>query len=206
MQKIRAHLSYANVVATMAFVGVLGGGTAYAVETIGSGDIVNNSIRSKDLKDGRAVASRDVRRDALTGKQIRERRLDASQFAPLAGDEAVNCDPVDTTFVDCASTLIELEARSRLLVIASGDFYSEGAAADLDCRVAVDGVNEAVGSRPGEETTDDTSLGATDGFTRTSVTDALSRGQHSVALRCAQPAAQDGRLGSASVAVLGITD
>ncbi|MDQ3759608.1 MAG: hypothetical protein M3331_06680, partial [Actinomycetota bacterium] len=136
MRRIRAHLTYANVAATLALAGVIGGGSAYAVSTIGSGDIRNNSIRSADLKNRKAVAGRDVRRDTIRGKNIDERTIDASRFAPLAADEGLNCDPVDATFVDCASATIELERRAQLLVIASGDFYSEGAPADLDCRVA----------------------------------------------------------------------
>lgn len=204
MKKIRAHLTYANVASTLALAGVIGGGSAYAVATIGSGDLKNNSIRSADLKDRKAVAGRDVRGDTLRGRNVEERTLDASQFAPLAADEGLNCDPIDANFVECASATLELERTAQLLVIATGDFYSEGAPADLDCRVAIDDVNEATGARPGEETSDNTSAGSTDGFTRTQVTDPLAAGSHTVALRCAQPAAQDGRLATATVAVLGI--
>jgi len=204
MKKIRAHLTYANVASTLALAGVIGGGSAYAVATIGSGDLKNNAIRSADLKDNKAVAGRDVRRDTLRGTNIDETTLDASRFAPLAADEGLNCDPVDANFVDCASATIELNRPAQLLVIATGDFYSEGGAADLDCRIAVDGVNEVAGARPGEETSDNTSAGATHGFTRTQVTEPQAAGSHSVALRCAQPAAQDGRLATATVAVLAV--
>ena len=83
--KIRQHLSYANVVATLALAVALGGTGAYAAGVIGSGDIENNSIRSKDLKNRKAVKAVDVRRDGLTGKEIRERTFDAAEFRAVGG-------------------------------------------------------------------------------------------------------------------------
>jgi hypothetical protein len=58
LSKLLARLSYANVVATLALFFALGG-TAYAAATIGSADIVNNSIRSKDIHNG-TVANKDL--------------------------------------------------------------------------------------------------------------------------------------------------
>ena len=52
--RIRKHLSYANVIATLALVLSLAGG-AYAITRVGSHDIVNDSIKSIDLKNGKAV-------------------------------------------------------------------------------------------------------------------------------------------------------
>ena len=201
--KIREHLTYANVAATLALVGVVGGGGAYAAGVIDSGDIVDNSIESKDLRNRQAVANRDVRRNSLKGRAINERTLDASAFAPLAGDGG-SCNPTDAAFVNCANAQVKLESAGRLLVIATGDFFNEGGASSLDCRIAIDGTNEADGSTPGEES-DSTNLGATDGFARTRVTERLRRGRHNVALRCAEPAGDDGRLASATIAVLGIS-
>lgn len=203
--KIRDHVSYANVAATLALVVSLGTGGAYAASQIGSNDIKDEAIRSKHLKDRKAVKARDVKRNALTGNEINERKLDASQFAPLASDQAGVCNPAGAGFVECASTRIRLQAPGRLLVIATGDYFSEGGAAGLDCRIAIDGVNESGGSRPGEAAADNTALGATDGFARTRVTPRLGKGSHEVALRCSQPSGADGRLGSASVAALGVS-
>ena len=59
---IRRHLTYANVASTLALVLASGTGAVFAAGEIGSNDLKNNSIRSKDLKDGRSVAARDVRR------------------------------------------------------------------------------------------------------------------------------------------------
>ena len=56
--KIREHLTYANVAATLALVGVIGGGGAYAAGVIDSGDIENNSIESRDLRIARLSGPR----------------------------------------------------------------------------------------------------------------------------------------------------
>src|SRR3712207_5047377 len=58
-----AHLSYANVVATLALFVALGG-SAYAVTQITSKQVKNRSLKGADM-----------RRNTLTGKEIRESRL-----------------------------------------------------------------------------------------------------------------------------------
>ena len=54
------HLSYANVVATLALVIAVGGGVAYAGNTIFSTDIVNGEVKTADLDNG-AVTTGKVR-------------------------------------------------------------------------------------------------------------------------------------------------
>lgn len=71
--------THATIVAYIALI-MATSGTAYAAATIGSEDVVNDSIRSVDLKDGSAVRSEDVVNDSepgggLTGKDIRESTL-----------------------------------------------------------------------------------------------------------------------------------
>ena len=69
--EIRRHLSYANVTATVALFLALGGG-AYAVSKVSSREIANDSIRSVDLKDRKAVKAKDVKRNGLTGDRSEE--------------------------------------------------------------------------------------------------------------------------------------
>jgi hypothetical protein len=65
---LRRHISYANVVATLAlFVAV--GGSSYAALRIGSRDIVNNSVRSVDVRNN-SIASRDIRNRNLRGRDV----------------------------------------------------------------------------------------------------------------------------------------
>jgi hypothetical protein len=62
--KILARLSYANIASTLALFLALGG-TAYAAATIGSADIVNNSIRGKDIHN-RTIQNKDIASGVLT--------------------------------------------------------------------------------------------------------------------------------------------
>jgi hypothetical protein len=113
--RIRRHLSYANVTATLALFLALAGG-AYAVGKISSRDIANGAVRSIDLRNRKGVKAIDVRRNTLTGRQVSERKLDAESFAPIAGEETVDGDPSSTAaFVDCAQATLRLKERSRLL-------------------------------------------------------------------------------------------
>ncbi len=49
---------------------VIAGGTAYAANTIGSADVIDNSLLSADLKNNQAVRSADVANENLTGVDI----------------------------------------------------------------------------------------------------------------------------------------
>ncbi len=54
---------------------VLTGGVAYAADTIGSSDVIDNSLLSADLKNNLAVRSADVTNESLTGSDIDESTL-----------------------------------------------------------------------------------------------------------------------------------
>jgi hypothetical protein len=90
------HLTYANVISTLCLFLILGGGAAYAADTVFSTDIVdgevkavdiddaavqtaeigNNEVRSVDVRNdtasGGGLASPDIAADALTGQDINE--------------------------------------------------------------------------------------------------------------------------------------
>ena len=70
MSKLRSRLTYANVTATLALVIAVAGGTAYAADTIGSADVIDNSLASVDLQNNQAVKSADVANENLTGADI----------------------------------------------------------------------------------------------------------------------------------------
>jgi hypothetical protein len=183
--RIRRHLSYANVTATVALFVALGGG-AYAIDKVTSHEIANGTIRSIDLKNRRAVHAVDLKGNALTGKQIKERTLDAESFAPVAGDETVDCDPSSsTTFANCANITLKLKQRARVLAIATGNQESVAGAAQAICDVRIDGRPQSLAVEPGEQASDNTSGTATNGFARTVVTpNPLARGRHQIALAC----------------------
>ena len=70
---IDRHLSFANVVSLLALFIALGG-SGYAALRVGSGEIADNSIRGKDVRN-RTLTHRDVMRNGLGGTNIKESRL-----------------------------------------------------------------------------------------------------------------------------------
>jgi hypothetical protein len=83
MRAVRARLTYANVVATLALFVALGG-TSYAVLHIGSDDVVDNSLRSRDIRNNtlrsrdiheRTLRARDIGRDSLGSGVVKESAL-----------------------------------------------------------------------------------------------------------------------------------
>ena len=191
-------LTYANVTSTLALVLVIGGGGAYAAGFIDSGDIVNNSIESRDLENREAVKARDVRKNGLTGKEIKEKTLEANAFAPLSGNVDAGCDPINLEFFPCVSSSVRLSSAGRVLAIATGEFVDAGGGGVLDCRIFVDGDQTEAGATPGDNDAPE------DSFAVTLVTNRLARGQHQISLRCQQEVA-DGQLASSSIAVIGIS-
>jgi hypothetical protein len=67
---MRRHLTYANVMVTLLAIGALTGGVAYAADTIGSADVIDNSLGSVDLKNNAAVQSADVRNGTLNDEDV----------------------------------------------------------------------------------------------------------------------------------------
>jgi hypothetical protein len=79
ISRVRARLTYANVMSTLACFGVLATGTAYAANTVFSGDIVDGQVKTPDLANvavttekiaGGAVTTEKVKNDNLTGGDI----------------------------------------------------------------------------------------------------------------------------------------
>ena len=64
MKRLRAHFTYANAMATIAVVVAVGTGSSYAVDKLSGSRLENRSVGPKKIK-----------RNALTGAEIRERSL-----------------------------------------------------------------------------------------------------------------------------------
>jgi hypothetical protein len=87
--RIRAHLTYANVMATIAVFGVVAGGGAYAASKIDTADIANRAITAKKLA-GEAVKTSKLRNDAVNSDKLADgavgpRDLSLNAPAALAG-------------------------------------------------------------------------------------------------------------------------
>ena len=104
LARLRAHLTYANVVSTLCLFILLGGG-AYAATKIDSGDVKDNSLKSVDLKDGKGVEGIDVV----------DRNLSTSDYALDQG----------TANLDFASIPAQTCAESGLLALDEGTFDND---------------------------------------------------------------------------------
>jgi hypothetical protein len=191
MRRIRRHLTYANVMATVAVFLALGGGAwALARNSVGSGGIKNDSIRSKDIHN-QTIRARDVRRNSLRGGQINEGSLDASAFTRGTSAGGPDCDPSTLPFIACATAHLRLPRRAGALLIATGEEESVGGPAEAQCRLLVDGLTISGPTvepdiHPGEAVSDNTDATATNGFTLAAISDRLARGGHDFYLSCDQ--------------------
>ena len=84
LRALRARLTYANVVSTIALFGVLATGSAYAANTIFSTDIVDGEVKTADLAAtavtnnklaGNSVASGKVQDNTLAGADVQDNAL-----------------------------------------------------------------------------------------------------------------------------------
>jgi len=139
------------------------------VERIGSAEIKDNSIRSRDLRDGAAVRGVDVVADSLGRRQIKESALVATQIIPVATSEGPNCVVDSGDEVSCGRAVVRLRRPGRIAAIATGSLVtaegsSEGARAQ--CAVLENGqdfsLNRSVGDAEGI-----TRAGSGNGFAQT---------------------------------------
>jgi hypothetical protein len=110
LSRIRSHLTYANVIATLSLFLVLSGGTAVALtgsNTVFSDDIVDNQVKSADVRNDTltggglraadlapgSVAGSEAKNDSLTGSDVKESSLGR---VPQAGN-AGTLDGLDST-------------------------------------------------------------------------------------------------------------
>jgi hypothetical protein len=87
MERLRRHLTYANVVASLALFLALSGGAVYAAtqlakNSVRSPQIKNRNVKRQDIASG-AINSKKVSNESLTGKDIKE---DTLSIVPLAQD------------------------------------------------------------------------------------------------------------------------
>lgn len=182
--EIRKHVTYANVISTLAAFGVLAGGGAYAATRITAKDIGRNAVTSRAVKN-KSLRAADVRPDTLTGAQIREDSLDLRAHGAVLGDEGPNlaCDP-GPTFTPCGDVKIVLQRRSRVLAMASAGLIADGAPTSLSCQIRFDAADDPAGVNYGEAVSDNSDALAPDGFSTNRVSDPLDAGAHTATLMC----------------------
>ena len=186
MRRIRGHLTYANVMATIAVFLVLSGGTAVAL----SG---SNTVQSDDLGPGAQVKAPDVAANAVNGSDVVDGSITGADIASSALSKGrkidSSCSPNSTTFVDCGTMTINLPRPGlRVLIVATAQWYSVGDTSTTagDCRIGVNGAPFGSEAFPGE-TSNVTATTAQQSLTLTTVTDPnLGAGNHTFGLACNQ--------------------
>jgi hypothetical protein len=94
LSKLRPRSLY-DVMAAIACFGVLAGGTAYAANTIGSADVINNSLLSEDIKQGEVKAG-DLGLDSVSSTRILNETV---QGADVAANTLTGADINESTLV-----------------------------------------------------------------------------------------------------------
>src|SRR3954468_6696502 len=80
MSRLRARLTYSNVVATIAlFVAI--GGSSYAALTLTGRNIKDSTLTGKDVKD-KSLTGADVKDSSLTGRDVRDGSIAAADLDP----------------------------------------------------------------------------------------------------------------------------
>ena len=102
MRALCRHLTYANVVATLALLIAVGGGAAYAANTVFSSDIVNDEVRSADVRDdtltGGGLAARDLRANSVSTSEVVDDNLRSEDIL----DGQIRA--IDVAFAPCGAT------------------------------------------------------------------------------------------------------
>jgi hypothetical protein len=152
---VRKHLTYANVMSSLAVFGVLAGGGAVAATVGGHGSVTSKSIRNG------AVRGVDIKDDSLGGEDILESNLhgigsaedsdtvDGKHAAELttssafAANDGARLDlPPDFTTVVSAD--ISTSAPGRVLASASAEMLAVGTNPESgSCRIVIEGVSGA---------------------------------------------------------------
>lgn len=116
---MREKLTFANVMSSVAVFLALGG-TALAVKanSVGSRQIIDDSIKGRDVADGR-LKGKDLKSGAIGAREVDEAAFDLEYFVKSGSDDGF-CNPSSTAFVSCASVTLSPQEPSRALLVAGG--------------------------------------------------------------------------------------
>ncbi len=211
MRAIASRLTYANVVATLALVLAVGGGVAYAADTVFSDDIVDGEVKAQDIATNAVRSAKigagqvrgvDVAANGLTGDNIDESTLDNSVFSKAVSAIGSCTADVHGSYQTCASTTITLSKLGRIVVngtgywstIALDDAFGDGSGTDDPnratgaCRVTVDtlqiGRATQAGEAQGAGSPPTHPSGAGAPIAITALSDLKGAGPHTVELQC----------------------
>ena len=113
---------------------VLAGGTAYAANTIGSADVIDNSLLSADLQDNAAVATGDVINDTVSGGGLRAGDLSPGSVgtSEVQNDSVKGGDLIESTLAQVPSALNAVKLGGKSVnQLAAGRIHDVGGTAGV---------------------------------------------------------------------------
>ena len=91
MSRLRPHLTYSNVMSTIAVFGVLAGGSAWAASKIGTNQIKNGAVTPRKLHNN-AVTTKKIKNDAVTGDKVKDESLTGNDLDESTLSAPINVD------------------------------------------------------------------------------------------------------------------
>jgi hypothetical protein len=101
--------NYSTVASTIALVLVVGGGTVYAANKIGSDDIKKDAIQSKHIDD-RGVTGKDVKESSL-GAVPNAKAVGGATIAPIDVSVAADENGTDESIISLGGAKLELDCQ-----------------------------------------------------------------------------------------------
>ena len=167
MRAVRNRLTYANAMSTLAVALAIGGGTAYAVATIGSADVINESLRGVDVKD-----------KSLSGADLGVRVRSAKQVDDGSGAAVCGQGP---DFDECVTVFpFNLPRPQRLLLVGSGAWQGGSGINAGECRFSVGALHQ-LGLR---KFSGDGDTASGSNIAMNSVTGVLDQGSYEIGIDC----------------------
>ena len=193
--RIRSSCTYANVASSLALFLVVATGSAYAVNTVGSADIIDDSILSQDIKNG-GVAAVDIGLNSVTSSRIVNGTLLNADLAPGAvtgatildgqvgtadlADNAVTTAKVLNESLDSADLADSSVGKSEIATDGVGEFEIENDAIDTGEIVDFGLSNQDVGVLFAEVNADGTLANSSGGGVTATKVGAVGAGTYEV--------------------------
>jgi hypothetical protein len=177
--KFRRRVTYANVVSTLCLLVMLGASSAWAVERIGSRDIVDNSIRGIDIRSA-AVSASDLAANSVTASEVSgsavSKTLPRMSFASTTPSLALGVGTTESVI----ALNVRAPAARRYLSSATVGVSSTADPYRINCGFVYNGESEEgmyFGTRP-------TPVGRLDFYEVQHLSSAMPSGLHTIAVQC----------------------
>jgi hypothetical protein len=118
--------NYANIISTLALFLIVAGGTAFAAgslapDSVKSKTVKDNSLKSIDLKNGKAVASEDVIDGSLAGIDLADNSVDSAKVA----DDSLTGTDINESTLGQVTDSAHLQGRNAASFLSATVYKNE---------------------------------------------------------------------------------